>query len=282
MRIMVLIGLLVCARSALAQPSVVAVYPSDAGGQQMQYHVQIDGLDGLTDGSILVAYRRVPAFRGDASFRDRAVWLESGRLQIVAMGPLYATATRIDTPAVPLPALDDDGVPRDRVCIGDRVLETGEVGLTEQTVVGRFELTTLFSGRGDVLSAEARETLRVWTSRFGIVDTVRVDVSVPGPRPPPVGHPPTTHERVSPMPLRGAAGWAEIRRVEEERTLAQRRARKLAEAVEAALGFEAGAVLATVSWADDAVSEPQTATVRLTRAVVVPSMRPGDQMGEAP
>jgi hypothetical protein len=282
--------------SAQAQPEIVAVYgaartPADGvPASNLEYQVRTAGLDGVREGSILIAYRRVPAARGDAPFRYEPVWLESGRLQVTAIGPRWVTARQVtNAPRPPLPALDDDGLPLDQICIGDRVLESGQVGLTESQVVGRFDLELLFPGGGDDLETEAQETLRLWLSRFGVLGAVQVDVSVPGAQTLGTGEPPTTDERITPLPLRGDHGWAEVHRGEEDRTLAQRRARRLSDAVEAVLGMEDGRVLATVSWVGEGVSEPGTATIRLGHAGVLPAMRPGQGptaratgLGEAP
>lgn len=268
---------------ALAQPEVVAVYTTaqsslaDGGISPAEYQVRTAGLDGVREGSILIAYRRVPAARGDAPFRFEPVWLESGRLQVTAVGPRWVTARQVmESPRLPLPALDDDGLPLDRICIGDRVVESGQVGLTDSQVVGRFDLELIFPGGGHEMELEGQEVVRLWLSRFGVLGTVQVDVSVPGPQPHGTGEPPTTDERITAMPLRGDHGWADIHRVEEQMTLAQRRARRLADAVEAALGMEDGRVLATVSWAGEGVSEPDTATIRLGQAGVLPALRPGE------
>jgi len=267
----------------MAQPEVVAVYTAPLGfapdGEvtSMEYQVRTAGLEGVREGSILIAYRRVPAARGDAPFRFEPVWLEAGRLQVTAVGPRWVTARQVaESPHLPLPSLDHDGLPLDRICIGDRVVESGQVGLTDSQVVGRFDLDLLFPGGGHEMEIEGQEAVRLWLSRFGVLGAVQVDVSVPGPQPHGTGAPPTTDERITAVPLRGDHGWAEVQRVEEHVTLAQRRARRLADAVEAALGMEDGRVLATVSWAGEGVSEPGTATIRLGHAGVLPAMRPGE------
>jgi hypothetical protein len=281
---------------AQAQPEIVAVYgathdPATVDGELgLEYQVRTAGLDGVREGSILIAYRRIPSARGDAPFRYEPVWLESGRLQVTTIGPRWVTARPVmDSPHIPLPALDDDGLPLDRICIGDRVVESGQVGLTDTQVVGRFDLELLFAGGGDEMEREGQEALRLWLSRFGVLGFVQVDVSVPGAQPLGTGEPPTTDERIVPLPLRGDRGWAEVHRAEEGRTLAQRRARHLAAAVEAVLGMEGGRVLATVSWVGEGVSEAGTATIRLDHAGVLPAMRPGEGptaratgLGEAP
>ena len=276
--------MVVVALPALAQPEVVAVYAAPAdlerggvAGAELHYQVRTAGLDGVREGSILIAYRRVPAARGDAPFRYEPVWLESGRLQVLGVGPRWMTARQIShSPYPPLPSVDADGLPLDRVCIGDRVLESGQIGLTDAQVVGRFDLDLLFSGGGDEIGAGGLDSLMVWLSRFGVLGEVHVDVSIPGPQPNGTGEPPTTEERVRPVPLHGDRGWAEVRRVEESLALAQRRTRRLGDVVETALGLETGLVLATVSWVGEGVTEPGTATIRLRRATVVPNLRPGE------
>ena len=261
----------------VAQPEVIAV-TSDGEGETTLYQVRVDGLDFVQEGSVLAAYRRLPALRGDASFREQAVWLESGRLRIVAMGSRWATAQQIaGPPRSPLPSLDVDGLPLDRVCIGDRVMETGEVVFDDQTVIGRFELALLFLGPDERISDAGRETLTLWLSRFEDAGPVRVDVSVPGPRPPVTGHRPEVQEQLTAMPLKGDEGYAVLQRFEDDRAIALRRSAALAGVVEAALGLTQGRVFASVSWADDHVSEEQTATIRLMRADVVPYMRPGGE-----
>jgi len=279
MRLLAALLLLVAALPCAAQPEVIAV-ALDEDGEMSLYHVRTEGLDGVREGSILAAYRRLPAARGDAAFRAQSVWLESGRLQVVAAGPLWVTAHQIaGPPHAPLPSLDDDGLPLDRVCIGDRVLETGEVAFDDQTVVGRFQLSLLFPGADDRIGDAGRQTLELWLSRFADIGPVRVDVSVPGPLPPVTGHEPEIHERLTAVPLKGDEGYAVLQRFEDERAVALRRATALAEAVESALGLAEGRVFASVSWADDHVSEPQTATIRLLQVDVVPSMRPGGGAG---
>jgi len=272
-----LLGFLIALSAALpcaAQPEVIAVAPGD-GGEMSLYQVRIDGLDHVQEGSVLAAYRRLPAERGDALFRGQPVWLESGRLRIVALGPNWATAQPIaGPPRSPLPSFDDDGLPLDRVCIGDRVLETGEIAFGDQAVVGRFDLSLLFGVHGDQLSEGGAETLALWLSRFEDLGPVRIDVSVPGPHRPVTGHRPEIQERLHPVPLKGDEGYAVLQRFEDERAVALRRAAAIARAVEAALGWAEGRVFASVSWTDDHVSEEHTATIRLLSADVVPSMRP--------
>lgn len=284
---------------ALAQPEVVAVYsvpalqvPGGSAEGELHYQVRTAGLDGVREGSILVAYRRVPAARGDAPFRYEPVWLESGRLQVLGVGPRWMTARQVSNSSrLPLPSLDADGLPLDRVCIGDRVLESGQIGLTEAQVVGRFDLDFLFQGGGDDIGVGGSESVEVWLSRYGVLGEVQVDVSIPGRQPLGTGEPPTTEEQIEPVPLHGTRGWAEVRRVEESLALAQRRTRKLAVVVERVLGLEPGQVLATVSWVGEGVSEPSTATIRLDQATIVPNLRPGEWkepaardggLGEAP
>ena len=258
-----------------AQPEVIAVVSGDEDAMTL-YQVRVDGLAHVVEGSVLAAYRRLPALRGDASFREHPVWLESGRLRILAMGPRWATAQQIAGPLrSPLPSLDDDGLPLDRVCIGDRVMETGEVVFEDQTVTGRFEISLMFSGPDERISDAGREALSLWLSRFEDTGQVRVDVSVPGPRPPVTGHRPEVEEQLAPVPLKGDEAYAVLQRFEDDRAIALRRSAALAGAVEAALGLADGRVFASVSWADDHVSEEQTATIRLMRADVVPYMRPG-------
>jgi hypothetical protein len=277
-----------------AQPAVVAVYavPAEVGsvaqpavarempkpdGSDLHYHVRIDGLSGVRDGSVLVAFRRVPSARGAAPFREDPVWLESGRLQVLAVGNGWATARQIlGTPHPLLPSLDADGLPLERICIGDRVVDAGQVGLSDHRVIGRFDLELLFGPGGDALVDGGREALAMWLSRFAVDGAIQVDVSLPGGQQPSTGTPPTTDEAVSGVALRAGSGWSDIRRTEEELAIAQRRARSLAAAVEAALGREQGHVLATVSWTGQGVSEAQTATIRLGRATVLPHMRPHD------
>jgi len=274
----------VVALPASAQPEVVAVYAattdqtqaSGAGGE-LHYQVRTAGLDGVREGSILIAYRRVPAARGDAPFRYEPVWLESGRLQVLGVGPRWMTARQVySSSSPPLPALDADGLPLDRVCIGDRVLESGQIGLSDAQVVGRFDLDLLFQGGGDELGTGGRESLMVWLSRFGVLGEVQVDVSIPGPQSIGTGEPPVTEEWLRPVPLQGDRGWTEVRRVEESLALAQRRTRRLGDVVESVLGMDTGQVLATVSWVGEGISEPGTATIRLGRATVVPNLRPGE------
>jgi len=268
-----------------AQPGVTAVYAvpgetSIEGGTpapELHYRVRIEGLADVRDGSVLVAYRRVPAARGTAAFRLDPVWLEAGRMQVLAVGNGWATARQISgTPHLLLPSLDADGLPLERICIGDRVVDTGQVGLVDQRVIGRFDLDLLFGASGDCVVEGGREALTLWLGRFAVSGAIQVDVSLPGEHPPSTGRPPTVDEAVSEVALQEGSGWSRVQRTEEELALAQRRARSLANAIETVLGREPGQVLATVSWTGAGASEARTATIRLGQASILPNLRPLD------
>jgi len=270
------------AMSAQAEPHVVGVYTSGQApgwaimeAEGWAYHVDARGLNGVEMGSVLVAYRRVPAARGDAAFREDPVWMESGRLQVVGMGEGgWVIARMVAGPPFPLPALDDDGLPRDKVCIGDRVVESGSIGAGAESVVGHFEHDLIFEAGTHELRDSGVEVVHVWLSRFAVGGSVRIDVSIQGTPGGLAAAIPETHERLARTSGPDGSGRAELRGVGDSSALAQRRAARLGRLVGDALELEPGAVLTTTSWPGEAVSDNETVTIRLLDAVPLAEMAP--------
>ncbi|MDP7110323.1 MAG: hypothetical protein QGH45_00095 [Myxococcota bacterium] len=267
---------------AHAEPHVVGVYTNGhAPGwafletEGWVYHVDARGLDAIDMGSVMVAYRRVPAERGDAAFRDDPVWMESGRLQVVGLGEGgWVVARMVAGPPFPLPAMDDDGLPRDKVCIGDRVVESGSVGPGAESVIGHFEHELLFGAGTHDLREGGSEVLRVWLSRFAVGGSVRIDVGVQGSTGGLAAPLAETHERLARTGGPDGTQRAEVRGDGDEAALAQRRAARLGRLVTEVLDLDPEVVLTTTSWPDEAVSDPNTVTIRLLDAVPRAEMAP--------
>lgn len=289
--LLVSICLLFCPARAQADPHVVGVYtggdPSGqpTGADDPVYHVDVRGLDAVEMGSVLIAYRRVPAARGDATFREDPVWMESGRLKVIGLGEQgWAVGRMVAGPPFALPALDDDGVPRDRICIGDRLVDTGTVGAAAESVVGHFEHELLFLPGSHELRDEGFEVLRLWLSRFAVGGGIRVDVGIGGPRAVAAGRVPATHERLARTEGPDGIGRAEVRGSAEEASLAQRRAARLRRLVTEILGVDPSLVLATTSWPDESVTDTDTVTIRMLDAVPLAELSPGEPVapGDGP
>jgi len=113
------------------------------------YTVAVGGEDGISPGTILQVYRRLPGPRGTASYRESAVWWEVGKLTAQALGDGIVLATWAGPPAAPLPSgLDESGAPSDSIHVGDRVRSTGAVGERNNQVRVSFARADLF-GAGD-------------------------------------------------------------------------------------------------------------------------------------
>ena len=275
------------AGAAWAEPHVVGIYTgsyapgvSATDGEGPYYHVDVRGLDTAGIGSVLVAFRRVPSARGDAEFRDDPVWMEAGRLEVLGQGEGWVTARMVAGPPFPIPALDDDGLPGDRVCIGDRVVETGSAGVSAEAVVGHFEQDLLFPAGSHVLHDDGLEVMRVWLSRFAVGGSVRIDVGIRGERKAVEGRRPATRERLARADGPAGAGRAVVHGTSEQLAVAQRRAARLGRLVAEALEIPGDRVLATTSWADEGVTASRTVTVRLLDAVPLAEMTPGAEESE--
>ncbi len=256
-------------------------YPAgDSNPTTRHYHLDIGGLEAVEPGTILVAYRRVPARRGDAEFRSHPVWMESGRLQVVGLGTQWATARLVSGPPTPLPALDDDGLPQDLVCIGDRLVETGEEGLRTETITGQFESILLFHEGGSRLSDDGRQLLALWISRFDIRGPVRISVVVDGEALSEAVST-TINEHLHPM-ADGIGVMANVERIENAEAAARRRAAAVAEAVEQMLGRDPGTVLATVSWPGSEQREPGMISLMLMDASARLELRPEENPADGP
>jgi len=274
--------LVTCPIGAAAEPRVVGVYnsgyPSGApdAGEDPVYHLDVRGLDAVELGSILIAYRRVPAVRGDAAFRDDPVWMESGRVKVVGFGENgWAVGHMVTGPPFELPALDDDGLPRDRICIGDRVVDSGSVGPAAESVVGHFDHDLLFHEGSHELRDDGLEVLRLWLSRFAVGGSVRVDVGIAGMRRGSAGASPATRERLARTEGPDGIGRAEVHGSAEEASLAQRRAARLRRLVAQIVGVDPSLVLATTSWPDESVTDTDSVTIRMLDAVPLPELSPG-------
>jgi hypothetical protein len=267
---------------AHAEPHVVGVYTNGhAPGwafletEGWVYHVDARGLDAVDMGSVLVAYRRVPAARGDAAFRDDPVWMESGRLQVVGLGEGgWVIARLVAGPPFPLPAMDDDGLPRDKVCIGDRVVESGSVGAGAEAVIGHFDHDLLFQSGTHELRDGGDEVVRVWLSRFAVGGSVRIDVGVQGILGGLAAPSAETHERLARTGGPDGTERAEVRGNGDQSALAQRRAARLGRLVIEMLDLDPEVVLTTTSWPGEAVSDANTVTIRLLDAVPRAEMAP--------
>ncbi len=281
MRRIIAVALLVAVPCVVArgEPRVVAAYAASGGAAGEVYHVDVRGLDDVVEGSVLIAYRRVPARRGDAEFRSHPVWMESGRLRVVGLSDGWATASQLTGPPTTLPAVDRDGLPRDRVCIGDRVVETGENALSEQRIVGEFDLRVLFGDAGDAVTVEGERMLRLWLGRFAVRGPIRVNMTVAGQRSGPVDER-TVHESIAVADGADTGTWADLERREMEVARARRCAGALARCIEGIVGLPAGDVLATVSFAERELQRSGQAVIVLLDAHVRPQMRPDEMPGE--
>lgn len=270
--------------TAAAEPRVVGSYDANEADEgdatTRHYHLDIGGLEAVEPGTILVAYRRVPAKRGDAEFRGHPVWMESGRLQVVGLGTEWATARLVTGPPTPLPTLDNDGLPLDLVCIGDRLVESGEEGLRTETITGQFESNLLFHEGGSRLTADGQQILALWLTRFDVRGPIRISVVVAG-EALPEGTSTFINEHLHPT-AEGVGVMADVERIENAEASARRQAAAVAETVEALLGRESGTVLATVSWPGPEQREPGTVSVRLMDASARLELRPEQTSDDRP
>lgn len=109
------------------------------------YVVELGDEPGVSPGTVLQAWRRLPSARGTATYRDVATWWDVGRLTVRSVSDGVAVATWSGPPDQPLPSgLDESGVPADRVHVGDRVRATAAVGQRPGDVRVAFALADLF------------------------------------------------------------------------------------------------------------------------------------------
>ena len=117
----------------------------------------------VAEGSVLVAWRRLPSLRGGADYRVAGLWWEVAELTVVQVGAGVAVARRTGDPPQPVPAaMDETGAPAAQVHVGDRVRTTGAVGERSLGVRVTFPREELF-GDADVEFGEGGEdVMRQW------------------------------------------------------------------------------------------------------------------------
>ena len=123
------------------------------------YVVDLGGEPGVSPGTVLQAWRRLPSARGTAAYRDAAVWWDVGRLTVRSVADGVVVASWAGPPEDPLPSgLDESGVPADRIQVGDRVRATAAVGERLGDVRVTFAVADLF-GPTDVELVEGGRAL---------------------------------------------------------------------------------------------------------------------------
>ena len=257
-------------------------------------------------GTVLQAWRRLPATRGTASYRSAALWFEVAELTVIQLSDGVAIARRTGDPKDPVPAdLDRTGAPPDVVWIGDRVRTTGAVALRPVEVRVTFAREDLFKESDFTLAAEGLSHMNGWLrglkslelpvtvevhGRFAelgpelpdVSRSVSVDQNAPfGPVPgEPVVPVDSLHGSLA-VPVRTPSG-DEVIVVEDVRadgtvdawryldpvTLAHRRGQRIADALTAHLDLPAGAVSVKVVPRGISASYPTAAGYD----------RPGDQV----
>lgn len=114
-------------------------------------------------GSILQVYRRLPAARGTAAYRNDVVWWEVGQLTVTAVGGRLAVAAWSAEPIEPIPTeLEESGAPASSILIGDRVRATGGIGARPAPVRVTFTRSDLFAAGEAGLGESGTEFLTSW------------------------------------------------------------------------------------------------------------------------
>lgn len=127
------------------------------------YVLDLGGESGVSPGSVLQVYRRLPGERGTAAYRDAAMWWEVGQLTVSAIGDDMAVATWSGPPREALPSgLDESGAPADLIHVGDRVRATAAVGLRPTRVRVSFATRDLFAVEEFDLAGEGERVLSEW------------------------------------------------------------------------------------------------------------------------
>ncbi len=145
----------------------VASEPRDAGevisADGDAYVVALRGEAGVNVGSVLQAYRRMPAARGTAEYRDHAVWWEVGSLRVRALNDGLAVAVANAGPEHPLPAgLNESGAPPEQIHVGDRVRVTGAIAARPEPVRVAFDRSLIFGEGAIRLKGEGKAFLAEW------------------------------------------------------------------------------------------------------------------------
>jgi len=155
----VLLGVL-SAGAAFASPRSAGTVVAIQGEHQI---VELGEEPAVGPGTVLTVWRRAPAARGEASYREAAVWFEVASLTVLSVGEGVAVTTRTGDPAVPMPAaLDESGAPPEEVHVGDRVRTTGAVSERPVDVRVTFARTDLFGDEDVDLPARGRTLLSRW------------------------------------------------------------------------------------------------------------------------
>ena len=147
---------LLATSSAAAEERVAGTVVAISGET---YVVALGDEPGVSAGTILQAWRRLPSPRGSAAYRQAASWWDVGRLTVHSVADGVAVASWAGPPDQPLPSgLDESGVPADRIQVGDRVRATAALGQRPGDVRVAFALADLF-GPADVELAGGGQAL---------------------------------------------------------------------------------------------------------------------------
>lgn len=274
-----LLPLLLAAGEAMATERVAGTVVAIAGEA---YVVDLGEEEGVSPGTVLLAFRQLPSPRGSAEFRGAAIWWDVGRLTVRSLGDGVAVATWGGPAAAPLPAgLDESGAPPERVQVGDRVRVTAAIAEMPVPVRVSFSLADLFTGADVALEGDGAGLMRHWLSGLRSVEgpievevharieelgetapdlsrELSLDDDAPfGPAP---GEPVVPVEALyegAPEPaevppgrevfvIDGGEGGPEVWRYLDPVTLARRRGEQVAAALSAHLGLPPAAVLVRV------------------------------------
>jgi hypothetical protein len=125
--------------------------------------VELGEEPGVGPGTVMQAFRQLPAARGTAAYRDAGVWFEVAELTVVQVADGVAIARRTGDPGEPVPAdLDETGAPPEEVWVGDRVRTTGAVALRPVEVRVTFDRADLFGEADFDLPEPGRAHLAGW------------------------------------------------------------------------------------------------------------------------
>jgi hypothetical protein len=126
------------------------------------YLVDLGEETGVSEGSVLQVYRRLPSERGTAAYRNSPLWWEIGELTVAGVSSGVAVATYSGAGrALPL-GLDESGAPADRVHIGDRVRATAAVAERPTSVRVTFAVRDLFGVQDLTLAGDRAAVLAEW------------------------------------------------------------------------------------------------------------------------
>jgi len=126
------------------------------------YVVNLADETGVSVGSVLQVYRRLPGERGTAAYRGSALWWEIGKLTVAGLGDGVAVAT-YSAAGSPIPSgLDESGAPADQVHVGDKVRATAAVAERPSPVRVTFALADLFGAEDLTLQGEGAAVMSEW------------------------------------------------------------------------------------------------------------------------